>query len=376
MDERRQSVADAATWVVKVGSRSLTDDSGRLDRVQVANLARQLLVLVEMGKRVVLVSSGAVASGVGKLGLPGRPTDLATLQAVAAIGQTHLIQVYEQTFAEHGRHAAQILLTASELDDRVAYLNVRNTLRRLLEMGAIPIINENDTVAVDELKTTFGDNDRLAGMVAGLLEGSVLAILSDVRGLYDRDPRDPDAQVVSTVERIDDRIEEMVRDRKTGVSKGGMASKLSTAKFVTMSGQSVIIAWGREPNVLIQLAQGEPTGTLFMPQSKTLTPRKRWIGFSAQTAGSVTVDEGAAKAMVSDGRSLLAIGIKDVGGDFGKGDIVSVVNQQSIEIARGLINYSASQIRQIRGCRSDRIEQILGQCPYEEVIHRDNLAMI
>ncbi len=376
MVERRQSVADAATWVVKVGSRSLTDDSGRLDRVQVANLARQLLVLVEMGKRVVLVSSGAVASGVGKLGLPGRPTDLATLQAVAAIGQTHLIQVYEQTFAEHGRHAAQILLTASELDDRVAYLNVRNTLRRLLEMGAIPIINENDTVAVDELKTTFGDNDRLAGMVAGLLEGSVLAILSDVRGLYDRDPRDPDAQVVSMVERIDDRIEDMVRDRKTGVSKGGMASKLATAKFVTMSGQSVIIAWGREPNVLIQLAQGEPTGTLFMPQSKTLTPRKRWIGFSAQTAGSVTVDEGAARAMVSDGRSLLAIGIKDVNGDFGKGDIVSVVNQQSIEIARGLINYSASQIRQIRGCRSDRIEQILGQCPYEEVIHRDNLAMI
>ena len=376
MEELRQSVADAATWVVKVGSRSLTDDSGRLDRVQVANLARQLLVLVEMGKRVVLVSSGAVASGVGKLGLPGRPTDLATLQAVAAIGQTHLIQVYEQTFAEHGRHAAQILLTASELDDRVAYLNVRNTLRRLLEMGAIPIINENDTVAVDELKTTFGDNDRLAGMVAGLLEGSVLAILSDVRGLYDRDPRDPEAQVVSTVERIDDRVEDMVRDRKTGVSKGGMASKLTTAKFVTMSGQSVIIAWGREPNVLIQLAQGEPTGTLFLPQSKTLTPRKRWIGFSAQTAGYVMVDDGAAKAMASDGRSLLAIGIKDVGGDFGKGDIVSVVNQQSIEIARGLINYSVSQVRQIRGCRSDRIEQILGQCPYEEVIHRDNLAIM
>ena len=376
MEELRQSVADAATWVVKVGSRSLTDDCGRLDRVQVANLARQLLVLVEMGKRVVLVSSGAVASGVGKLGLPGRPTDLATLQAVAAIGQTHLIQVYEQTFAEHGRHAAQILLTAAELDDRVAYLNVRNTLRRLLEMGAIPIINENDTVAVYELKTTFGDNDRLAGMVAGLLEGSVLAILSDVRGLYDRDPRDPAAQVVSTVERIDDRVEDMVRDRKTGVSKGGMASKLTTAKFVTMSGQSVIIAWGREPNVLIQLAQGKPTGTLFMPQSKTLTPRKRWIGFSAQTAGYVMVDDGAAKAMASDGRSLLAIGIKDVGGDFGKGDIVSVVNQQSIEIARGLINYSVSQVRQIRGCRSDRIEQILGQCPYEEVIHRDNLAIM
>ena len=376
MDERRQCVADASTWIVKVGSRSLTDDNGRLDRIQVANLARQLLVLVDMGKRVVLVSSGAVASGVGKLGLPGRPTDLATLQAVAAIGQTHLIQVYEQTFAEHARHAAQILLTASELDDRVAYLNVRNTLRRLLEMGAIPIINENDTVAVDELKTTFGDNDRLAGMVAGLLEGSVLAILSDVRGLFDRDPRDPDAQVVSTVERIDDRIEEMVRDRKTGVSKGGMASKLSTAKFVTMSGQSVMIAWGREPNILIQLAQGEPVGTLFLPQSKTLTPRKRWIGFSAQTAGQLTVDDGAAKAMCHDGRSLLAIGVKKVDGDFGKGDIVSIVNQQSLEIARGLINYNSNQVKQILGCRSDRIEQILGQCPYEEVIHRDNLAIM
>jgi glutamate 5-kinase len=329
-----------------------------------------------MGKRVVLVSSGAVASGVGKLGLSSRPTDLATLQAVAAIGQTHLIQVYEQTFAEHSRHAAQILLTASELDDRVAYLNVRNTLRRLLEMGAIPIINENDTVAVDELKTTFGDNDRLAGMVAGLLEGSVLAILSDVRGLFDRDPRDPEAQVVSTVERIDESVEEMVRDRKTGVSKGGMASKLTTAKFVTMSGQSVIIAWGREPNVLIQLAEGKSIGTLFLPQSKTLTPRKRWIGFSAQPAGQLMVDDGAAKAMCVDGRSLLAIGVKEVSGDFGKGDIVSVVNLQSTEIARGLINYSSVQVRQIRGCRSDRIEQILGQCPYEEVIHRDNLAVV
>ncbi|MCY2984070.1 MAG: glutamate 5-kinase [Planctomycetota bacterium] len=376
MEERRQSVADASTWVVKVGSRSLTDDNGQLDRVQVANLARQLLVLVDMGKRVVLVSSGAVASGVGKLGLPSRPTDLATLQAVAAIGQTHLIQVYEQTFAEHGRHAAQILLTASELDDRVAYLNVRNTLRRLLEMGAIPIINENDTVAVDELKTTFGDNDRLAGMVAGLLEGSVLAILSDVRGLFDRDPRDPEARVVSTVERIDESVEDMVRDRKTGVSKGGMASKLTTAKFVTTSGQSVIIAWGREPNVLIQLAQGETTGTLFLPQSKTLTPRKRWIGFSAQPAGQLVVDDGAAKAMCIDGRSLLAIGVREVSGDFGKGDIVSIVNLQSTEVARGLINYSSTQVRQIRGCRSDRIEQILGQCPYEEVIHRDNLAVM
>jgi len=376
MDVNRKLVMDASTWIVKVGSKSLTGDDGRLDRTQVANLARQLLTIVDMGKRVVLVSSGAVASGIGKLGLPSRPTDLATLQAVAAIGQTHLMQVYEQTFAEHGRHAAQILLTASELDDRVAYLNVRNTLRRLLEMGAIPIINENDTVAVDELKTTFGDNDRLAGMVAGIMEASLLVILSDVQGLYDRDPRDPQAQVVSSVDRIDERIEDMVRDRKTGISKGGMASKLATAKFVTTSGQCVIIAWGREPEILVRLAKGEMVGTLFLPQSKTLTPRKRWIGFSAQPAGQLQVDDGAAKAMCAEGRSLLAIGIKGVEGEFGKGDIVSIVNPHSVEIARGLINYNSKQVAQIRGCRSDRIEQILGQCPYEEVIHRDNLAIM
>jgi glutamate 5-kinase len=267
-------------------------------------------------------------------------------------------------------------LTASELDDRVAYLNVRNTLRRLLELGAIPIINENDTVAVDELKTTFGDNDRLAGMVAGLLEGSLLVILSDVQGLYDRDPSDPNAQVVPTVERIDESIEEMVRDRKTGVSKGGMASKLATAKFVTNSGQSVIIGWGRGPDVLVRLARGESIGTLFVPQSKAISPRKRWIGFSAQPAGLLSVDQGAAKAMCEDGRSLLAIGIKTVEGDFGKGDVVSIINEHATEIARGLINYNATQVKQIRGCRSDRIEQILGQCPYEEVIHRDNLAIV
>ncbi len=376
MDDRELILKEAQTWIVKVGSRSLTGDDGRLDRAQVANLARQLVRLVEAGKQVILVSSGAVASGVGRLGLPGRPTDLATLQAVAAIGQTHLIQVYEQIFAEHGRVAAQVLLTASELDDRVAYLNVRNTLRRLLELGAIPIINENDTVAVDELKTTFGDNDRLAGMVAGLMQDSLLVILSDVRGLYDRDPRESDAQVLSTIDKIDDSVEELVRDRKTGISKGGMASKLTTAKFITHSGQGVVIAWGREPDVLVRLSEGENLGTLFMPQPKTLTPRKRWIGFSAQPAGILIVDEGAVQAMISKGRSLLAIGIKAVLGEFGKGDIVVVQSPSFQEIGRGLINYSSVQVRQIQGCRSDRIEEILGQCPYEEVIHRDNLTVV
>ena len=388
MEDRKQLLIEAETWIVKVGSRSLTGEDGRLDREQVANLARQLIRLADAGKRVVLVSSGAVASGVGRLGLPGRPTDLATLQAVAAIGQTHLIQVYEQTFAEYGRVAAQVLLTASELDDRVAYLNTRNTLRRLLELGAIPIINENDTVAVDELKTTFGDNDRLAGMVAGLLEGSLLVILSDVRGLYDRDPSDSAAcgcckacciaaaSVLPVVEQIDESIDDLVRDRKTGISKGGMASKLTTAKFVTLSGQGVVIAWGRESDVLVRLSQGEELGTVFMPQSKTLAPRKRWIGFSAQPSGILVVDDGAVRAMKGEGRSLLAIGIQSIVGDFGKGDVVSVQSSDSHEIARGLVNYNADQLRRIQGCRSDRIQQILGQCPYEEVIHRDNLTVI
>jgi glutamate 5-kinase len=376
IDDDRRGLVEAEIWIIKVGSRSLTDSSGRLDPDQIANLATQLVALTDLGKQVVLVSSGAVASGMGRLGLQSRPTDLATLQAVAAIGQTHLIQVYEQTFAVHGRHAAQILLTASDLDDRVAYLNVRNTLLRLLELRAIPIINENDSVAVDELKTTFGDNDRLAGMVAGLFQEGALVILSDVRGLYDRDPRDPNAMVLSSVARIDETVEELVKDRNTGISKGGMASKLTTAKFVTHSGQCAAIAWGREPDVLVRMARGESLGTLFLPQQKSLGSRKRWIGFSAQPAGTVTVDAGAAQAMKAGGRSLLAIGIVEVAGEFGKGDILSIIDGNGTEIGRGLSNYSGAQIKMICGCRSDRIAQILGQCPYEEVIHRDNLTVI
>jgi glutamate 5-kinase len=376
MAETRQFLFDAPTWIVKVGSRTLTRDGGHLDRDQLANLGRQLVHLANSGKQVVLVSSGAVASGVGRLGLPGRPSDLATLQAVAAIGQTHLMQVYEETFSQHSKFAAQILLTASELDDRVAYLNVRNTIRRLLELGAIPIINENDTVAIDELQTTFGDNDRLAGMVAGLMDNSSLIILSDVSGLYDRDPSDKDAKVIPTVSQVNESVEDLVRDKKTGVSKGGMASKLAAARFVTMSGQGVVIAGGREPDVLIRLLQGEEIGTAFLPQDKTLAPKKRWIGFSAQPAGRVIVDRGAQSAMVEQGRSLLAIGVKEIHGEFTKGDVVSVQTVESVEIARGLVNYNANELRKIRGCRSDLIAQILGQCPYEEVIHRDNLTLV
>ncbi len=373
--ERKPLIDSTDVWVVKVGSRVLTGSDGRLDRMHLGRLSAQLTALADRGKQVVLVSSGAVASGMGKLGLPSRPTDLAELQAVAAVGQAHLIQTYEHFFTQHGRHAAQVLLTADDLDNRTRYLNVRNTLLTLLRFGVIPIINENDTVAVDELMTTFGDNDRLAAMVAGLLPRPMLVILSDVKGLYDRDPIDPGAAVLSTVAQVDDATFELVKDRRTGLSKGGMGSKLRAAQFVTGSGSPVIIACGRDDNVLTRLFDGEPLGSLFLPQSRSLAPRKRWIGFSAQCSGEIHVDDGAVKAILAEGRSLLAIGIRDVTGKFEKGDIVSIMASDGREIARGLINYNAGEVRQIRGCRSPRIAEILGQCPYEEVVHRDNMAI-
>lgn len=366
----------AQTIVVKVGSRVLSGPDGRLDTDQVGSLAAQLAAIADGGKQVVLVSSGAVASGMGKLGLKERPTDLARLQAVAAVGQAHLIQTYERYFSSLGRHAAQILLIADDLDDRTRYLNVRNTLVALLQLGVIPIINENDTVAVDELLTTFGDNDRLAAMVAGIFTRPALIILSDVAGLYNMDPSNPDAQVLSTVPQVDQSVFDLAVNRKTGISKGGMASKLKAAQFVTQSGSPVIIAGGRIADVLTRLVAGEEIGTLFLPRQRGLAPKKRWIGFTAQASGIVTVDAGAARAIRSGGPSLLAIGIVNVSGHFDKGEVVSVIDDSGIEIARGLTNYSAEELSQIKGLRSPAIAEVLGHCPYEEVIHRDNMTAV
>jgi glutamate 5-kinase len=373
---RQQALRFADTWVVKVGSRVLTGPDGRLDRNQIEQLASQLIDIRRAGYRVILVSSGAVASGMGRLGLTSRPTDLAQLQAVAAIGQAHLIQVYEETLSRSEFPAAQVLLTAEDLDDRTRYLNVRNTLLSLLEFNALPIINENDTVAVDELMTTFGDNDRLAAMVAGLFPRAMLVILSDVKGVYDRDPTDDGAQILHSIPVVDDSTFQLVCDRKTGLSKGGMASKLRAAQFVTSSGQPVIIAGGKIPGIINALLRGEEQGTLFLPQGKGMAPRKRWIGFSAQCSGRIVIDDGAAKALQSGGKSLLPIGIQDVHGSFAKGDVVAIINRSGEELARGLTNYSAAEVRQIRGCKSPRIAEILGHRPYEEVIHYDNLALV
>jgi glutamate 5-kinase len=372
----RAILQSAQTIVIKVGSRVLSSTNGTLDDQQIAAISRQLVDLTNIGKQVVLVSSGAVASGVGKLGIPKRPADLAQLQAVAAVGQAHLIQSYERHLSQLGKHAAQILLIADDLDDRTRYLNVRNTLLACLQMNLVPIINENDTVAVEELQTTFGDNDRLAGMVAGLFAKSALIILSDVEGLFDRDPKLPGATVVREIAAIDRSVLGLATAHNSNVSKGGMASKLKVAQFVTQSGTPVVIAGGRIENVLPRLLAGEELGTLFLPRSEGLVPRKRWLGFSTQPSGQLRVDQGAVAALRSKGSSLLSIGIRAVAGEFGKGDVVSVVDAEGIEVARGLCNYDAKEMSLICGLKTSQIEATLGYCPYEEVIHRDNLTIL
>ncbi len=373
---RQAILKGVETVVVKVGSRVLSGSDGCLDIAQVRSLATQLAGLADGGHQVVLVSSGAVASGMGRLGLTQRPSDLARLQAVAAVGQAHLIQAYESYFSTLGHHAAQILLIADDLDDRTRYLNVRNTLLALLQLRVIPIINENDTVAVDELLTTFGDNDRLAAMVAGLFSRPALIILSDVEGVYNMDPRHPQAEVLHTIQQVDQSIFDLAINRSTGISKGGMASKLKAAQFVTQSGAPVVIAGGRIENVLPRLVAGEELGTIFLPNQRGMAPKKRWIGFTAQANGMLTVDAGAARALRSGGPSLLAIGIVRVSGHFVKGEVLSVMDETGIEIARGLTNYSSQELIKICGLRSLAIAEVLGYCPYEEVIHRDNMTII
>jgi glutamate 5-kinase len=373
----RQEIATAAhTVVVKVGTRVLTRDNGTLDEDRIQALAEELNSVKESGRRVVLVSSGAVGAGMSELRLTKRPSDLAKLQAVAAVGQTKLIEAYDRTLRMHGHHAAQVLLTAADLDNRTRYLNVRNTLHSLLHYDAIPIINENDTVAVDELMVSFGDNDQLAALVTNLLRAPLLVILSDVDGLYDGDPTVAGAQLVDTVTEFDNTIRSYVQDTANCVGKGGMASKIRAAQIVTSAGENVIIASGRQPHALGRILAGNKEGTLFLAQGKSVSPRKRWIGFSTQPKGRIFLDAGACRAIVRQGTSLLAIGVTRAEGHFEKGDAVALCTSDGQEVARGLTNYPAHDIERIKGLKSDRIAQVLGFCPYEEVVHRDNLAVL
>jgi glutamate 5-kinase len=375
-DLLRQEIATAAhTIVVKVGSRILTDAEGMLDQARVASLAEELHQVLQSGRRVALVSSGAVAAGMGRLGLKKRPSDLAQLQAVAAVGQTSLVEAYDRTLRSHGRPAAQILLVADDLDNRTRYLNIRNTILTLMKLGAVPIINENDTVSVEELQTTFGDNDRLAAMVTNLIRAPLLVLLSDVEGLYDGDPNEPASQLLSTVTTLDESIFSLVRDRAAGLSKGGMASKLEAARIATSAGENVVIASGKQPGNLLAILSGKPVGTLFVARGEAVPSWKRWIGMTAQPRGTLVLDDGARRAVETNGRSLLAIGVVDAQGAFRKGDVVALCDRHGQEFARGLTNYSTDDVLRIKGLKTDQIAAALGHCPYEEVVHRDNLAV-
>jgi glutamate 5-kinase len=375
-DILRQEIATAASsMVVKVGTRVLTRSDGQLNEERIAQLADELSDVVATGRKVALVSSGAVGAGMGRLGLSSRPTNLAQLQAVAAVGQSVLVEAYDRALRSRGCHAAQILLTAEDLDHRIRYLNARNTILTLFDFGAIPIINENDTVSVEELQTTFGDNDRLAAIVTNLIRAPLLVLLSDVAGLYDGDPADPASKVVATVGQLDESVLGMVRDRAGGVSKGGMASKLRAARQATAAGENVIIASGREPGVLRQIIAGHPVGTLVLAQGQPVTARKRWIGFTVQPRGCLVLDGGACEAIEHQGRSLLAIGVVDVVGRFDIGDVVVLRDADGREFARGLTNYGSEDAQKIKGLRTADIAQTLGHCPYDEVIHRNNMVV-
>jgi glutamate 5-kinase len=372
---RQEIAALATTIVVKVGTRVLTRDDGQLDPEQIQQLADQVHNVLSTGRKVVLVSSGAVGAGMGRLGLTKRPTDLAHLQAVAAVGQSILVEAYERSLHRHGRHAAQVLLTAEDLEDRTRYLNARNTLLTLLELGAVPIINENDTVSVEELQTTFGDNDRLAAIVTNLIRAPLLVLLSDVDGLFDGDPRASGSRLISTIEQLDSSVLGLVRDRAGGLSKGGMASKLEAARLATTGGENVIIASGRTPDVLSRIIAGESVGTLFLAQGQTVAARKRWIGLTIKPRGRLLLDAGARAAIELKGRSLLAAGVVEVEGAFNKGDVVALRGPDGAEFARGLTNYGAEEIARIKGLKTRQIAGVLGHCPYDELIHRDNMVV-
>jgi len=373
--QKRKEVLDRVrTLVVKVGTNVLSTDDDQLDGDRIASLADQLNQICAAGHKVVLVSSGAIGAGMGLLGLKQRPRELAHLQAAAATGQAHLIHLYDKALRPFGRHAAQLLLTANDFKSRSRYLNVRNTLRTLAEYPVIPIVNENDTVSTDEIK--LGDNDRLAAMVAGLIQADLLIILSVVDGLLTGDPTESTSQRVRLVERFDDELLGLVGSSRSSRGTGGMKTKLEAVRTATAVGVNVMIANGKRPNVLAELLRGEDLGTLFLADPEGLSAWKRWIGYTLPPKGRFVLDAGARTAVEAHGRSLLAAGVTRVEGEFAKGEVVSLVDARSgEEFARGLTNYDSDSARRIAGHRREEIARTLGTVPYDEVIHRDNLVV-
>jgi glutamate 5-kinase len=365
----------ARTLVVKVGSSLVTTQGRGLDNDAIARWAGQIAQLAGAGRRIILVSSGAIAEGMQRLGWTRRPQTMHELQAAAAVGQMGLVQCYESCFRGHGLHTAQVLLTHADLADRHRYLNARATLRTLLELGVIPVINENDTVVTDEIK--FGDNDTLGALVTNLIEADALVILTDQAGLYDADPRrNPQAKLVAEADALDPRLEAMAGGTGSALAKGGMLTKVQAARRAARSGAHTVIASGREPDVLVRLSQGERIGSFLSASTVPLAARKQWLADHLTVAAKLKLDAGAARALTRDGKSLLPIGVVEVSGEFERGEVVACLDPDGREVARGLVNYSAAETRRILRRPSAEIESILGYMDEPELIHRDNLVLL
>ncbi len=372
---RRSHVSSAKRLVVKVGTNVLAAPGRPLDSRRVGSLARQIAELVNGGREVALVSSGAIGCGMVELGLDRRPTALPMLQAAASVGQGKLMAMYERHFHKHGLHAAQILLTQNDVDDRGRYLNARDTLTTLFDLPCVPVINENDSISTEEIK--LGDNDRLAAMVTDLIRADLLILLTSVPGLYRRRPGDgAEGTVLDVVERVDSKVHGLVYGETTANGLGGMRSKVDAAHMGMEAGAAVVIADGRVGGVLGKVLSGEPVGTLFLPGEGRLSSYKRWLRFTRRPRGSVRVDAGARQALMEQGKSLLPIGVVSVHGGFERGDGVRIEGPDGEEFARGVSNYSSDEVERIKGCQTARIEPTLGYKYSDEVVHRDNLALL
>jgi len=370
----RKAVAESTRWVIKIGSSLITDDGRGLNHQAIQSWAEQIAALREAGKEVLLVSSGAVAEGMARIGWTQRPTALHELQAAAALGQMGLIQHFESCFKNHAIHTAQVLLTHEDLSNRQRYLNARSTLKTLLKLGAIPIINENDTVATDEIR--FGDNDTLGALVSNLVEADTLVILTDQQGLFDKDPRyNDDAKLISQSTASNGELAAMAGD-SGALGQGGMRTKITAAQCAARSGTNTIIACGSQPDVLQKIAQGETVGTLLTADNEPMTARKQWLANQLKVTGRVHLDAGASKAIIKSGVSLLAVGIHKIEGNFQRGEVVSCIDNNGNEIARGLINYDNKESQKIKGHASEKIAEILGYVDDAELIHRDNLVLL
>ena len=370
----REIVRDAQRWVIKIGSALLTNDGAGLDRKAIDDWVAQIAQLLAEGKEVVLVSSGAIAEGVVRLGWQARPDSIHELQAAAAVGQMGLIQAYESSFMRFDQHTAQILLDHDDMASRQRYLNARGALQTLIGLNVVPIVNENDTVVTDEIR--FGDNDSLAALVANLIDADMLVILTDKDGLYEANPdTHPDAQLISEAMASDTSLDALAGGSNGTLGRGGMVTKLQAARLAARSGCNTVIAGGRNQHILHQIVAGETVGTLLSAGQKPLAARKQWLAGQLQVKGKLILDAGAVKVLTSQGRSLLAVGVSDVEGKFTRGELVSCVDSNGVEIARGLVNYNSDEANRIKGQSTESISGILGYREDDELIHRDNLVI-